>query len=627
MAQIPIIIFGGGEIFAHVISAATHAMNSQGTASYLLLIKLSALLAGAFVLIQAILKQDFILKLKWFGLYLFAFYLLFLPRFDLLIIDRFDNDQEYQVPNAPLGLSIIASYASLVGDALTNLIEKNFFDDNFPEELKYSKSGMLLAPQLISFLSKQNFSEASFKNNFSDFVTQCVLYSLPLEGEQAFSNLLNAEDLWRELSHYNSNTKSFSYDGRPTYCSEGINNFNGAWQGLINQEMIFQAVHNFPDLSSANAFKKLLQILPVSYSYLAGYSAPNAEIIFKQNLLINALYDSVKALTDQGGAKSAGASLGETLISWLPRINTILAAILVSSFLFVFLLLITPIGVQILRNYFFILLWVELWHPLFAIINYMLLYYARKYSLLALSNLHHLALGNISLLTRVNQEVITVGSYLVLAVPFFAWGIIKGASASATKIGKLFEKNTASEQAASSHTAGSGETNFSADFPYHLANAINNKNTEAMINLGDLKIIRKDSLALSSSNIETKNENLSFIESSNGVCSEQNTLLTEVMEKSSHPLILAAETQKKAARAESNEHKYNECEKILTNISQKDDFLSQELVPQFVDWLAKEPSFNSKGNIGKRAAEYVVNNEPELFFNYAKNFLAEKIEG
>ena len=106
MAQeIAVITYGNGDILREMLNAIAAAM---GDSIFKTLIHLDLiLLAGTWALAQLIFKRDLMIGVGWIALYFMAFYVLFLPKATVNIIDRVQQGKVYAVDNVPLGLRLV----------------------------------------------------------------------------------------------------------------------------------------------------------------------------------------------------------------------------------------------------------------------------------------------------------------------------------------------------------------------------------------------------------------------------------------------------------------------------------------------------------------------------------------
>ncbi len=88
---------------------------------------------------------------------------------------------------------------------------------------------------------------------------------------------------------------------------------------------------------------------------------------------------------------------------------------LYGAFVFVFLLLMFPFGFAVLKHYAFALIWLQLWAPLYAMINLYSSYYAQQHSLAAITlsgGAQALSLSTQSGLAQVNMDMAGLAGYI-----------------------------------------------------------------------------------------------------------------------------------------------------------------------------------------------------------------------
>src|SRR5262249_43308207 len=136
-----------------------------------------------------------------------------------------------------------------------------------------------------------------------------------------------------------------------------------------------------------------------SYQFLTDTS-DNATLLMQQNMMANALQNGILhmgASTNSSAAletyafvkaqqqkRLTNVTVGDMAAYWLPIMKNVLEATLYGAFVFVFLLLVFPFGLSIFKNYVISLTWLQLWAPLYAILNLFMNYYAKSHSLGAL---------------------------------------------------------------------------------------------------------------------------------------------------------------------------------------------------------------------------------------------------
>jgi conjugal transfer mating pair stabilization protein TraG len=389
--QLSIVAYGNGDILREMFNAIAASM---GDSSYKTLIHLTLALAGSWMILQMVAKRSLMVSVHWIGLYFLAFYVLFLPKATIHIIDRVEQSKVYTVDNVPLGLAILASYTTIIGDSLTQEIEKNF---SMPDDLHYSQTGMVMASQLVTAASTFQITDPVFQENMQDFINQCVFYDLLLNKYSA-QDLLTTPNIWQFVTQNASPARAFLYNHTVTTCQEGVTALNQDWQTAIDAAGDRYGARLFPNSHSAKS--QLLKYLPISYSYLTNLS-DGASSLIQQNMMANAIQNGVLGWSARSNAPAALSSyafnkaqqqtrignrtVGDLAAYWLPLMKNLFEGILYGSFIFIFLLVLFPFGGMVLRNYLYSLIWLQMWAPLYAIINLYVGFYAQYRSVGAIA--------------------------------------------------------------------------------------------------------------------------------------------------------------------------------------------------------------------------------------------------
>ena len=165
-----VITYGGSETLTLLFNGIAAAI---GENNYATLIRLFALFGLGWVLLESVFKQSFMVNVRWFISFLLLYNVLLVPKVTVHIIDRVEDSRTQSVANVPWGLAIFASITSEVGDSITQLVEKTFTPLN---DLKYSKTGTVMASNLIKSASQFEITNPDFAKNIREFMQQCVFY-------------------------------------------------------------------------------------------------------------------------------------------------------------------------------------------------------------------------------------------------------------------------------------------------------------------------------------------------------------------------------------------------------------------------------------------------------------------
>jgi conjugal transfer mating pair stabilization protein TraG len=433
--EIEIVTYGNGDILREIFNAVAAGM---GDSTFKTLIHLSILLGGTWAIAKLIIKRDLMVGVGWIALYFMAFYVLFLPKATVHIIDRVQQNRDYPVDNVPLGLAWLANITSAIGDGLTQLTEQNF---SLPDDLRYGQTGMVMSSNLVTAASTFQVTDPDFDRNLQSFIHQCVFYDLLLH-KYSSQELFTAQNIWQFVTAHASPARAFLYNQTVVTCLNGAASLNQDWQTAISQAEDRYAARLFPDDTQAKT--QLLKYLPLSYSFLTNLSEEASDLM-QQNMMANSIQSGLLSWSAKTNAPAAlegyafnkaqqqnriaNRTMGDMAAYWLPLLKNVFEGILYGSFLFIFLLLFFPFGLAILRQYAYSLLWLQLWAPLYAIINLYVNFYAQHRSLGAITlggGVQGLVLATQSGLAQVNSDMAGLAGYISLSVPLIATSLVTG---------------------------------------------------------------------------------------------------------------------------------------------------------------------------------------------------------
>lgn len=491
-----IITYGGGQVLTLLFNGITTAV---GDNNYSTLIRISGLFGLAWVLMESTFRNQFILNIKWFLGFVLLYNALLVPKVTVHVVDRLQHNQLTTIANVPWGLAFFASITSEIGDHLTRLTEQNFA---LPDDLKYNQTGTLMASNLIKSASHFEITNPTFAHNMREFMQQCVFYDIWLN-KYTLQDLVMAPDIWLLISAHASPARAFPYNRQIVTCQQGIGLLNKDWQAELLQAGFIYGKRLFPQ-STQDQRSQLLKYLPISYNYLTDLSE-DASTLMRQNMLANAIEQSV---IGQAASHNATAAIqayavsraqelkrstyqitGELAARWLPIMKTVFEALFYGAFLFLFLLMLLPIGASIFRTYVMSLFWLQSWAPLYAILNLVMTVDARMNSLAATSQGtgHALSFATLSGLAQVNSDTAALAGYLSMSIPFIAYGIVKGGAGAMTQLASYVSHVSQSAATSAGNEATTG--NFSlgnTQFSNHSANntSSNHLNTNASLESG-----------------------------------------------------------------------------------------------------------------------------------------------
>jgi conjugal transfer mating pair stabilization protein TraG len=440
--------YGGGDFLRLIFNGITQIF---GAANYMMALKTSALLGFLGVLITAAFHKGK-LDLHWLLGIVMIFMLLIVPKTHVIINDRLIPVNSAVVENIPIGISATASTFSLLSDWLTRTFETVF---SLPNVAKYRGNGLLFAQALVEESTRFEITTPRLSVNFSEFWKSCVYYDLLL-GLYSWDQVLKAPDLENFFLSNTSQTRGFSYEQSNNereifICREGFEKFlKSDLEEEIKSSTNIQGSRLVPNSSNKNeAIERFSNAMPVAYQYLTGLSLSNAKII-SQNILANSFKrglinfasdaDAAAAAEDFSLAKAEAerrttfSVMGKLAKKMLPILHNIFEAFIYAIFPIVMLMAMLPSAVKILSKYAMALFWINLWPPLYAILNFAISYHGQKAASSAMIHSGAGLASGLSVMTNtglgnVLSDYAAITGYLSLSIPMIAWILISASGA------------------------------------------------------------------------------------------------------------------------------------------------------------------------------------------------------
>uniref|UniRef100_UPI00286D7377 conjugal transfer protein TraG N-terminal domain-containing protein n=1 Tax=Novosphingobium sp. TaxID=1874826 RepID=UPI00286D7377 len=479
--MVEIFTVGGGDYLVNVFQAVAAWTGNGGYKSLLQVVMVMGLALSALTLAF---NQDWRAWINWFLGATLMYSCLMVPRIDVHVTDRLNPSlAPANVSNVPLGLALMASFTSQVGDYLTGSAEVVF---GLPGDLNYSRNGMIYGARLYDATRSLRISDPEFAANLDEHFRQCVFYDVLL-GRYSMKELAETNDIWATIApgsqaraqrFLNRDAASGQVTSTIITCREAYDALNAQWTGLIDGMGTVFGRQLYPNQTAALAKAKLFSDLPVAYQYLAGVSA-SATDIFKQTLTINAMSQAMHSLAGGSGAGNVDvyaqtraeiqtertySSIASNAMKWVPILNIVLTVLFYALFPVLFPLFLMPrTGPAALKGYVIGFFYLAAWGPLFVILH-MILMFKGAADVAGAGGGAGMTLATFSGMTDVNSDIGILAGYLVASVPFLAGGIAKGALAiSGHATSYLNPSQNAAEEAAREASTGNvslGNTNL-----------------------------------------------------------------------------------------------------------------------------------------------------------------------
>lgn len=393
---------------------------------------------------------------KWLASVVLVFGVLIVPRVTVGVVDRTGGSAVRVVDNVPFGVAVLGSLTSTIGHTLTGLFETAFQVipgmGALPAELSYEQNGLMFGNRLIRETGNVVFQDPAFRTDLINFIHNCTTYDL-IDGTLDPAAFSTSEDVWPLMAtpnpaRFSTLTGAGGAVGVDT-CTNVYLSLNGRLPAQIQRiqgRLAFQLNPTLPGTAAAAAIAGQIQQAYLKNG-IANASATAADLI-RQNAVLNSLEDTGKivgqkvndpaAMVLAVGRAQAVAQMNASWLNYgkvaeqaLPVFRNVIEAVTYAMFpLFVLLLLLTSgrETMMAFKGYAAILIWIQLWPPLYAILNYMASIYA-AYDLAAAADLgtgaKALALQTSSVIYSRALSGEAIVGYLAISIPFVAWAALK----------------------------------------------------------------------------------------------------------------------------------------------------------------------------------------------------------
>lgn len=391
----------------------------------------------------------------WLIGFMFLYYALFVPKADVVIVDKLGSQTPVVVGNVPIGVAFFGHYTSKVGDVMTRFFETAFqvipaTNAQLPSELAYQKNGVMFGNRLIQASRAANIADPQLRTDLIAYVYNCTFYDLQ-DGTIDPATFSQSTDIWALMG--TPNPARFSTYGNPVQVDACPNVYTYLANRLPAEVARARAMLAFqlnPSLDPTAAQGVIdSQIEQAYYKTKIATAAQGASDLLRQNIMINLVQDtssivgqkindpaSVMIATARANAtasiNSSFLTMGKVAEQALPLVRNVIEAIIYAVFPFVFLLFLLAQGRGLglaVKSFVLSLVWIQLWPPLYAILNYVATLASAK-NLEAAARMgaatQGLALETASSIYHGAISDQAVAGYMVISIPIIATAIIKG---------------------------------------------------------------------------------------------------------------------------------------------------------------------------------------------------------
>lgn len=394
------------------------------------------------------------------------------------VIDTVDMTWKAPV-TVPAVVGIPASIISTAGYRITEAIEASF---QLPTELKMSQGAPFnLAAAMIADASQARITDSNLASSLAYYVQDCFTIGVA-QGALRADTLLTSTDFLTDI-RFASDAVMVNTLLQDPVGTPGIVSCSQAWQ-LISDAVNKQGSTAADFLKDASAWSKTpaMSVVNSAADSMAQW-ATNSGItdgaaLVKQSAILTAFRGAYSQAANQTGNSDFLTGIAMTQATESQRTSWITGAEIfnktmgyIFAILQVFVYAITPLvlcaalvpglGIALLKNFAQILLWLAIWQPMLAIVNFIVLSMQQSDLGGILSNGaagYGFTLTNMGIVSEKAATLRAAASMVGTMVPALAWAMVKGSVDFSRVIGSAVGENFA-QGAANTMTTGNYSLN------------------------------------------------------------------------------------------------------------------------------------------------------------------------
>lgn len=398
---------------------------------------------------------------------------LFLPKKDVVILDVAGGSGTYTVANVPLGLAVFASAESHIGYWLTRVSETVFA---LPNDINFQKTGFMFVARAIKDRQNVRFYDPNLVSSLTNLTKDCVYPELN-NNAAFFNQIMQSGSIWADLGPqmnpgvlvqvYDSSAGTYKVVG----CDQAWSYIDSQINPHVSNDIMprLGRMLNPTETSSSAASALVVAQLPLVDNFIFGVSQ-SAQDSIKQAAMINLIADSTVfvpqmigdttsaqvALSTAMASASANSSyrtMAKIAESSMPLIRNAIHIVILALFPIVMLLIIVAgsKGGLVLKTYLMALLWINLWAPIYAALNFFTSWYSTLGANAAIGSMNYLSYASHQALTHSMISDQGVAGILTLSVPVIAYMLTNVSAASFTSVisGVMSPANASAQSAGS----------------------------------------------------------------------------------------------------------------------------------------------------------------------------------
>ena len=441
---------GGGEGVWHTLNAIGMWWTGR-TPIIRVLMTISVMFASIWATLLLVRHWRIEKLVGWHGIVLIFMVAATVKSSNYIIKDPLTNF-ERPAHNVPFLLGTPYALVSQIGRFITKDAEKTFSlptrliedfnvgSDKYP---KFTAHGFAMPAKMIERSRRMHLLDKELESNLRAYANDCIFY-IYLRGTQYTpESLMASEDMWklvRDKASVHDRMKYVRHQvAEEMLCSAAAVKLERDWQTALEQ--VKKVWGKFLHPNSKHPVNVVSSELVDAYEYMAGIST-TADKILQQNIMGNIVMEELGTTESDRMAEIAAARADAAqLISWkaagknaaktLGAMMIVTECIIIMLFPIMLLVCVFPNGLMVAKNYYLMLIWLQLWGPLYAGLNMITNLYSRHQGLAITldgsieSSVHLQGYKYIVALGNVADSVAGYAQWAQILIPALSYGLLR----------------------------------------------------------------------------------------------------------------------------------------------------------------------------------------------------------
>jgi conjugal transfer mating pair stabilization protein TraG len=457
----------GNAYFLDKIFNAIKIIFSSGLTGVL---KIAVSISLGLLAVRSLTTSNFKEAIRWMAGVVILMGLFLNTKANIIIHDQLPNQSHriqapYRVDNVPLGLAWLAYATSNVGKVMMEKFESAF--SGVTNNQTYRKYGILFGSKVIEEANRVNIKNPDLKSNMLKFYRQCIVPDLKMGHNRnngyTLRDLAGTEDIAGFLKDHASRARNIYLSASYTTTEERANTTKNIFSNILGKttktsgsidgyvscnkaahaisDMVEQEIEENKNFYASTFTSQFMgkhdnaqvrnqffeAVLKDTYGAFLKSSRDASEIL-KQNVMINSLGESSKSLSRSYGrtvsdemTRSSMYSVSQIFQKFIPVIRSVFECLFYGVAPIIVILLVTPIGLEVLKNYAFSFLYLQMWPPMYAILYVI----TESWTRMSSNGLKH-NMEALPQIEAINYDISMVSGYMLAFIPVISIYITKG---------------------------------------------------------------------------------------------------------------------------------------------------------------------------------------------------------